>query len=51
MINEFHNRQFDCASFVPVGPPSGQASDTYVCSAVGSVAGSPYVNGDDYINT
>jgi len=51
MINEFSNRDFDCVSFVPAGPAyTGLASDQYVCSTVGSVAGSPVVNGDAYIN-
>jgi len=54
MVNEFHNRNFTCTSFVPspmipgyenVGPLNR------ACSAIGSVPGSPVVNGDDYINS
>ncbi|OAG12301.1 putative multidrug resistance ABC transporter [Paraphaeosphaeria sporulosa] len=52
MINEFHNRQFACVNYVPMGPGyeniSGQER---VCSTVGSKAGVPYVDGDDYINS
>jgi len=52
MINEFHNRDFPCTNIVPSGPNySGAASDQKVCTTVGSVAGSVFVNGDDYINT
>ncbi|KAK8846877.1 hypothetical protein IAR55_005967 [Kwoniella newhampshirensis] len=52
MVNEFHGRDYDCTAFVPVGPSYANASPTErVCSTVGSVAGLPYVNGDDYINT
>ncbi|KAK2781143.1 hypothetical protein FQN52_001790 [Onygenales sp. PD_12] len=50
MVNEFHNRQFDCAAFVP----SGGAYDDYplehkVCATVGSMAGSTKVDGDLYL--
>ncbi|KAF3761700.1 ABC transporter CDR4 [Cryphonectria parasitica EP155] len=54
MVNEFHNRNYTCTAYVPsiefpgyndVGPLN------HVCSAVGSVAGLDFVNGDAYINT
>lgn len=51
MANEFHNREFLCASMVPSGqgyaglPPASQ-----ICSVVGADAGSAIVNGDNYIN-
>lgn len=50
MANEFHNRDFPCASIVPSGqgyanlPPVSQT-----CSVVGSEAGLAFVNGDNYI--
>lgn len=49
MINEFHNREFVCSALVP--SYGNLASGTQVCSAVGSIAGQDYVNGDAYINS
>ena len=51
MINEFHNRDFNCSSFVPTGLGYGVGIDHRVCTTVGSRAGSFVVNGDDYINS
>lgn len=51
MINEFTNRQFDCASFVPSGPGYGGGLDNRVCTTVGSVAGRRSVSGDAFINS
>ncbi|EXJ87728.1 hypothetical protein A1O1_04653 [Capronia coronata CBS 617.96] len=52
MINEFHNRDYGCAAFVPSGAGYDDVgSSNRVCSTVGSRAGLPYVNGDDYINS
>ncbi|KAF5020600.1 hypothetical protein F66182_7369 [Fusarium sp. NRRL 66182] len=48
MVNEFHNRQFQCNQFVPAYPDA--ASENRVCSTVGSVQGEPMVEGDAYIN-
>lgn len=49
MINEFHNREFVCSVLVP--NYGSLAAGTQICTAVGSIAGQDYVNGDDYINT
>jgi hypothetical protein len=51
MVNEFHNRNYDCprASFIPSYGNIQQGQS--VCSAVGAVPGQTYVNGDDYINS
>ncbi|GAB7352050.1 hypothetical protein MBLNU459_g2559t1 [Dothideomycetes sp. NU459] len=49
MINEFHNREFLCSVLVP--SYGTLEAGTQVCTAVGSVAGQDYVNGDAYINT
>lgn len=52
MINEFHHRDFACVNFVPMGPGYENATGVnHVCSTVGSKAGNPFVNGDDYINS
>ena len=52
MINEFHNRQFDCSAYVPQGPGyANVAPDERVCSAVGAAPGANYVDGDTYINS
>ncbi|KAJ5995433.1 hypothetical protein N7481_002410 [Penicillium waksmanii] len=50
MANEFHGRDFPCATMVPNGPEYTRLpSASQVCSVVGSVVGSNIVNGDDYI--
>ncbi|EER38850.1 ABC drug exporter AbcA [Histoplasma capsulatum H143] len=52
IANEFHNRDFPCASFVPRGPGyENLPSISRICSVVGSEAGSAFVSGDGYINT
>ncbi|KAG6038653.1 ZEB2-regulated ABC transporter 1 [Claviceps citrina] len=63
MVNEFHNRQFKCSQLVPSGvaPTSGVASllrkyvdvnpENQVCSAVGSLPGQDFVDGDRYLNS
>ncbi|KIW02434.1 uncharacterized protein PV09_06248 [Verruconis gallopava] len=52
MINEFHNRNFTCSSFIPSGPGyQGISGLNRVCTAVGSVAGATSTNGDAYINS
>jgi ATP-binding cassette subfamily G (WHITE) protein 2 (PDR) len=52
MINEFHNRDFECNQFVPNGPGyAGIGGVNQACMAVGSVPGQPFVNGDKYITT
>ncbi|KAL4914353.1 ABC drug exporter AbcA [Aspergillus aurantiobrunneus] len=52
LINEFHNRNFTCVSFVPTGPGyENLGPSNTVCSAVGSVPGQDSVNGDTYIQS
>jgi ABC-type multidrug transport system ATPase subunit len=52
MINEFHNRNFECVNYVPTGPGYDDIGGlNRACSTVGSVAGQPYVNGDVYIQS
>lgn len=52
MINEFHNRNFTCVNYVPMGVGyENVAGNNHVCATVGSVPGQPFVNGDDYINS
>ncbi|ORY61510.1 ABC-2 type transporter-domain-containing protein [Pseudomassariella vexata] len=53
MVNEFHNRQFECTAYVPNALVPGYADvgpNNHVCGTVGSVAGSGFVDGDRYIN-
>ena len=51
MVNEFHNRQYDCSNFIPSGPGFGDGStSSQICTIVGSVAGQTVVSGDAYIN-
>ncbi|KAJ6058241.1 uncharacterized protein N7446_007824 [Penicillium canescens] len=52
MINEFAGRHYLCTSFIPSNTVSGYeniSSENRICSAVGSVSGSQYVQGTDYI--
>ncbi|CAB4251859.1 similar to Saccharomyces cerevisiae YDR406W PDR15 Plasma membrane ATP binding cassette (ABC) transporter [Maudiozyma barnettii] len=50
MINEFHDRDFTCAQYVPQGPAYVNATGTErVCISLGAVPGEDFVNGDDYI--
>jgi ATP-binding cassette subfamily G (WHITE) protein 2 (PDR) len=52
MINEFHNRNFDCNQYVPSGPGyEGIDGLNHACMGTGSVPGQTYINGDDFINT
>ncbi|KAG8167727.1 hypothetical protein KVR01_003416 [Diaporthe batatas] len=54
MINEFHNRDYQCDSFVPSPAVPGYENATIsnmVCSSVGSVPGATFVSGDAYINS
>lgn len=52
MVNEFHDRNFPCVNYVPMGPGYENVSgNNRVCSTVGSKAGVPFVNGDDYVNS
>ncbi|CAK7202027.1 Multidrug resistance protein [Sporothrix eucalyptigena] len=54
MVNEFSGRQFLCDTYVPSSSVPGYENVSglnRVCSAVGSVTGQPYVDGDAYLNT
>lgn len=52
MVNEFHNRDFECNQFVPSGAGyDGIGGLNHACGAVGSVPGQAFVRGDAYINT
>ncbi|KAF5666080.1 ABC transporter CDR4 [Fusarium heterosporum] len=51
MANEFHNRQFPCASMVPQGSGyEGLPASSTICSVVGALPGSSMVDGDRFIN-
>jgi ABC-type multidrug transport system ATPase subunit len=50
MVNEFHNRNFTCSTYVPFGGfYNGVPAVNRACVAVGSVLGQTTVNGDDYL--
>ncbi|KAI9038998.1 uncharacterized protein KD926_010100 [Aspergillus affinis] len=52
MVNEFRNREFPCASFVPSGEGYENVdSINTICSTVSSVAGDQYVSGEAYLET
>jgi pleiotropic drug resistance (PDR) family protein len=52
MVNEFHNRRFECNQFLPFGTGYEDVSGVQrACQAVGSVPGQPYVEGDEYIGS
>ncbi|GKU21386.1 unnamed protein product [Fusarium langsethiae] len=51
MANEFHNRQYGCATMVPQGPGyEDLPANSTICSVVGAIPGSSMVDGDRYIN-
>ena len=47
IANEFHGREFICSEIIPSYTPL--VGDSWICSAVGSIAGRRTVSGDDYI--
>ncbi|KAF2853329.1 hypothetical protein T440DRAFT_445323 [Plenodomus tracheiphilus IPT5] len=52
MVNEFHNRRFECNQYVPSGAGYENAAGLErACSAVGSVPGQNYVEGTAYIGS
>ncbi|RGP59878.1 ATP-binding cassette, subfamily g white, member 2, pdr [Fusarium sporotrichioides] len=51
VVNEFHNRDYECNQFIPSPEITGYANvpqDSRVCSAVGAEPGKSAVNGDRY---
>lgn len=48
VANEFHGHEYICSSIIPAYTPL--QGDSWICSAVGAVAGRATVNGDAYIN-
>ncbi|EUC35187.1 hypothetical protein COCCADRAFT_3579 [Bipolaris zeicola 26-R-13] len=58
MVNEFHDRRFECTNYIPtstgaagVSAYEGISGAQRACQAIGSVAGQSYVEGDAYINS
>lgn len=52
MINEFSGNRYRCSGYIPPAPQFGDGTSTHqICSAVGSVPGQQYVDGDAYINS
>ncbi|RMJ07071.1 hypothetical protein CDV36_013327 [Fusarium kuroshium] len=49
IANEFHGQNFTCSSIIPAYTPL--SGDSWICSAVGAVAGEYTVNGDSFIET
>ncbi|CCD22577.1 ATP-binding cassette multidrug transporter PDR15 NDAI_0A04200 [Naumovozyma dairenensis CBS 421] len=50
MINEFHDRHFPCAQYIPTGPAYINVTGTQrVCGSVGSIPGQDYVDGDRFL--
>ncbi|KAJ5133058.1 hypothetical protein N7448_007216 [Penicillium atrosanguineum] len=45
IANEFHGREYDCSAFIP----SYGTGTSFICSAVGAVAGQRTVSGDAFI--
>lgn len=51
MVNEFHDRNFTCTSYVPAGPGYTSVGVlNKICSVAGAKTGLGFVLGDDYIN-
>jgi ABC-type multidrug transport system permease subunit len=52
MVNEFRNRQFSCASFVPSGEGYENIDPiNRICTTVSSTPGDPSIDGDAYLRT
>ncbi|KAL6890684.1 ABC-2 type transporter domain-containing protein [Trichoderma evansii] len=54
VVNEFHNREFECVDFIPsknFAEYANVSSANQVCSSVGSVSGQLYVSGDAYVES
>ena len=49
LVNEVHDRQFECAS-TSIVPPYG-TGDNFVCAVAGAVPGQKYVSGDDWVQS
>ncbi|KAK6871844.1 Pleiotropic ABC efflux transporter of multiple drugs CDR1, partial [Candida tropicalis] len=50
MVNEFHDREFECSTYIPSGGAyESIPRENRACSAVGSTPGSSIVNGTDYL--
>ncbi|CAI6337086.1 unnamed protein product [Periconia digitata] len=47
VANEFHGREFPCASFIPDYVPL--QGDSWICNVVGALPGRRTVSGDDFI--
>ncbi|KAH8695317.1 ABC-2 type transporter-domain-containing protein [Talaromyces proteolyticus] len=51
LVNEFHNRQFDCLQFIPMGPGyENLTKNEKICATPGGLPGQSFVNGDLYID-
>lgn len=49
IVNEFHNRRFECNSYVPAGGRYADLTGSQVaCNAVGALRGDDFVDGDIY---
>ncbi|CAM1502438.1 Fc.00g044220.m01.CDS01 [Cosmosporella sp. VM-42] len=51
IVNEFHGQDYKCDAFIPSNLVDGYtnlAAENHVCSAVGSLPGDDFVNGDRY---
>lgn len=50
VVNEFHDKKFDCIQFIPMGPSYQNLTATEkVCSTAGGLPGEDFVSGDTYI--
>lgn len=50
MVNEFHNRNFTCSSYVPFGPGYDTVpANSRRCATVGSTLGADTVSGNDFL--
>ncbi|OTB07874.1 hypothetical protein M426DRAFT_8470 [Hypoxylon sp. CI-4A] len=51
VVNEFTNRKWPCAQFVPMGPPYANITPLErACSVAGAFPGEDFVDGDTFIN-
>ncbi|TQS32730.1 hypothetical protein Golomagni_06947, partial [Golovinomyces magnicellulatus] len=53
MVNEFHNRKFECNQYVPAGGDYDglKGSNHTICTSIGSKPNQTYIWGDDYVES
>ncbi|KAF2261903.1 putative ABC multidrug transporter [Lojkania enalia] len=52
MINEFRDRVFPCATFIPSGPAyTSNKASSKICAVIGAKSGEDFIGGENYIQS